>query len=162
MQIIFNNKTYNSLEEMPANEREAYESMFNIFKDANGNGIPDFLEGDIAKNVTTAFSNAVHYNGAVYNNLDELPPEAREKVQAAFVKLNNLGLIAGTPMGAPAQPKPPAFEPAFKPSKPLIQQESVIEESGSRNWMIIIGFLTLLLFCAVAFAMIMFMRLGVL
>jgi len=41
MQIIFNNKTYNSLEEMPANEREAYESMFKIFKDENGNGIPD-------------------------------------------------------------------------------------------------------------------------
>ena len=54
MQIMFNGKTYNSLEEMPANERMAYEQMQKIFVDANGNGIPDFLEGDIAKNVMTA------------------------------------------------------------------------------------------------------------
>ena len=158
MQIIFNGKSYNSLEEMPANEREAYESMFKIFQDANGNGIPDFLEGDIAKNVTTAFSNAVHYNGAVYNNLDELPPEAREKVKAAFVKLNHLGLIEGTPMGASAQPKTPAFEPAFKASKPLISQEPVMEEVGGRNWLVILGFLGALLVCAVVFAVFMFMR----
>ena len=158
MQIIFNGKSYNSIEEMPASEREAYESMFKIFQDANGNGIPDFLEGDIAKNVTTAFSNAVHYNGAVYNNLEDLPPEAREKVKAAFVKLNNLGLIAGTPMGASAQPKPPAFEPAFQASKPLISQEPVMEEVGGRNWMVILGFLGVLLFCAVVFAVFMFMR----
>jgi hypothetical protein len=158
MQIIFNGKSYNSLEEMPANEREAYESMFNIFKDANGNGIPDFLEGDIAKNVTTAFANVVNYNGQVYGNLDELPPEAREKVKAAFVKLNNLGLIAGTPMGAAAQPKPPAFEPAFKSSKPLLQQEPAFEESGNKNWIIILGFLGLTLLCAAAFAVYMFMK----
>jgi hypothetical protein len=158
MQIIFNGKSYNSLEEMPANEREAYESMFNIFKDANGNGIPDFLEGDIAKNVTTAFTNVVNYDGVAYNNLDELPPEAREKVKAAFVKLNNLGLIAGMPMGAAAHPRPPAFEPAFKSSKPLLQQEPVIEESGSRNWLIILGFLGLTLLCAAAFAVYMFMK----
>jgi len=158
MQIIFNNKSYNSLEEMPANEREAYESMFKIFQDANGNGIPDFLEGDIAKNVTTAFTNVVNYDGKAYSNLDELPPEAREKVKAAFVKLNNLGLIAGTPMGASTQPKPPAFEPAFKPSKPLISQEPTFEESGSKNWLIILAFLGLALFCAGAFAVYMFMR----
>ncbi len=158
MQIIFNGKSYNSIEEMPANEREAYESMFKIFQDANGNGIPDFLEGDIAKNVTTAFTNAVHYDGVAYSNLDELPPEAREKVKAAFVKLNHLGLIEGTPIGASARPKPPAFEPAFKASKPLIPQEPVFEQSGSRNWMIILGFLAVALFCAVAFAVFMFVK----
>jgi len=158
MQIIFNGKSYNSIEEMPSSEREAYESMFKIFQDANGNGIPDFLEGDIAKNVTTAFTNVVNYEGKAYSNLDELPPEAREKVKAAFVKLNHLGLIAGTPTGAPSQPKPPAFEPAFKPSKPLISQEPVMEEVGGRNWLVILGFLAVLLFCAVVFAAFMFMR----
>ena len=49
MQIIFNGKTYNSLEEMPANERQAFEQMQQIFVDANGNGIPDFMEGDISR-----------------------------------------------------------------------------------------------------------------
>ncbi|GER78112.1 MAG: hypothetical protein JETCAE02_11240 [Anaerolineaceae bacterium] len=150
MQIIFNGKTYNSIEEMPANEREAYEGMFKIFQDANGNGIPDFLEGDIAKNVAAALTNEVRYNGRVFSNLDELPPEAREKVKAAVVKLNTLGLIAGTP---PAQAKPPAFEPAFQPSKPLLQSEPAIQESGGKNWMLILGFLAAALICAVALAL---------
>ena len=33
MQIIFNGKTYNSIDEMPVNERQAYEQMSQIFKD---------------------------------------------------------------------------------------------------------------------------------
>ena len=59
MHILFNGKTYNSLEEMPAKERQAYEQIRKIFVDANGNGIPDFLEGDIVKNVITAFTSAI-------------------------------------------------------------------------------------------------------
>lgn len=152
MQIIFNGKTYNSVDEMPASEREAYESMFKIFQDADGNGIPDFLEGDIAKNVLTAFTNVVHYDGKVYNSMDELPPEARQKVQAAFTKLNNLGLISA---GA-STPKPPAFEPAFQPSRPLMPQEPTIQESGGRNWLIIVGFLGAMLVCAVVVAVAIF------
>ncbi len=89
MQIIFNGKNYNSLEEMPANERMAYEQMQKIFVDANGNGIPDFLEGDVAKNVMTAFTSVINYDGKVYNTMDELPAEARQKVQDAFAKLNH-------------------------------------------------------------------------
>ncbi len=47
--IIFNGKTYNSLEEMPANERQTYEQIANMLVDKNGNGIPDFLEGDLVQ-----------------------------------------------------------------------------------------------------------------
>lgn len=156
MQIIFNNKTYNSVEEMPANERQAYESMFKIFQDANGNGIPDFLEGDIAKNVTTAFTNVVNYDGKVYNNLDDLPPDARQKVQSAFEKLSKLGVITGLPAGSPAQSKPPAFEPAFPPSKPLISQEPAFEESRNKNGLIILVALGVL-FCVAAVVGVIFL-----
>ena len=154
MQIIFNGKTYNSLEEMPANERQAYEQMSQIFKDENGNGIPDFLEGDIVKNVMTAFANVIHYDGKVYNNMDELPPEARQKMQDAFNVLNRLGVVTAAPSTQTGQ----AFEPAFKASKPLLAQEPAIQESGGRNWMIIIGFLGAILVCAVALALVLFMR----
>ena len=153
MQIIFNKKSYNSVEEMPANERQAYEQMFQIFKDENGNGIPDFLEGDVAKNVTTAFPNVVHYNGQMYNNLGELPPEARQKVQEAMSKLSQLGIVAAKPAA-----KEPAFDLAFQPSKPLIQQEPVIQESDGARWMLIVGFLAGLLVCAVAVAVFIFLR----
>jgi len=156
MQIIFNHKTYNSIEEMPAGEREAYESMFKIFQDANGNGIPDFLEGDIAKNVTTAFTNVVNYEGKVYNNLDDLPPDARQKVQSAFEKLSKLGVVTGLPAGSPAQSRPPAFEPAFPPSKPLISQEPAFEESRNKNGLIILVALGVL-FCAAAVVGVIFL-----
>lgn len=152
MQIIFNGKTYNSVNEMPANERQAYEQMFQIFTDKNGNGIPDFLEGDIAKNVMTAFTNVVNYDGKVYNNMDELPPEARQKLQDAFAKLNQMGIVTA----APSTQQTPAFEPAFKPSKPLIPQEPTFQESGGRNWLIIVGFLGAMLVCAVVIAVAIF------
>ena len=154
MQIIFNGKTYNSIDEMPVNERQAYEQMSQIFKDENGNGIPDFLEGDVVKNVMTAFANAIHYDGKIYNNMDELPPEARQKLQEAFTKLNQLGIVTAAPSAQAGQ----AFEPAFQASKPLLAQEPAIQESGGRNWMIIIGFLGAILVCAVALALVLFMR----
>jgi hypothetical protein len=155
MQIIFNGKTYNSPEEMPANERQAFEQMQQIFVDANGNGIPDFMEGDMFRNVMAAVSNNVSYKGQVYNSLDELPADVREKVQKALDKMKQLGLVADVPnVQAPVAP----FEPAFQPSKPLLSQESVVQEGGGKNWMIILGFLGAILLCALAFAIVMFLR----
>jgi len=151
MQIIFNGKTFNSVEEMSASEREAYEGMFKIFQDANGNGIPDFLEGDIAQNVMTAFTSAVNYNGKSYNNMDELPPEAREKMQAAFAKLNQLGIVSGTPS---AQKEP--FDFAFQPSKPLLQQEPT-GSGATRGLLFVIAVVVALLVCAAGAALFFFL-----
>lgn len=151
MQIIFNGKSYNSIEEMPANERQAYESMFKIFKDENGNGIPDFLEGDVAKNVMTAFTSNVVYNGTAYTNMDELPADARQKLNDAMGKLNQLGIVTNIPAAQANR----AFEPAFKSSQPLIQSEPVIQEGG-RNWIVIVGFLAAVFVCAVAIALVIF------
>ena len=153
MQIVFNGKTYNSLEEMPANERTAYEQMQKIFVDANGNGIPDFLEGDIAKNVMTAFTaNVVNYDGKVYNGLDELPADARQKVQDAFTKLNQLGIVSGTP---PAQKEP--FDFAFQPSKPLLQQEPT-GIGRTRGLLLIIAIAVALFICAIGAALFLFLQ----
>ena len=152
MQITFNSKTYNSIDEMPANEREAYQSMFKIFKDENGNGIPDFLEGDVAKNVMTAFTSNVVYDGKVYTNMDELPADARQKLNDAMGKLNQMGIVTNVPDKWAKQ----GFEPAFKSSQPLIPQEPVIQDGGGRNWILIVGFLGAILFCAVAIAVVLF------
>ncbi|MBV6396730.1 MAG: hypothetical protein HFACDABA_02330 [Anaerolineales bacterium] len=154
MQIIFNGKSYNSLEEMPASERDAYQSMLQIFKDANGNGIPDFLEGDIVKNVATAFTSNLVYNGKTYANMDELPAEARQKLSEAMGKLNQLGIVTNRVSAT----EKPAFEPAFKPSRPLITPEPAIQEGGGRNWILIVGFIGAVLVCAVAAAAFAFLR----
>lgn len=138
MQIMFNGKTYNSLEEMPVNERTAYEQMQKIFVDANGNGIPDFLEGDVAQKVISAFTSTINYEGKIYNNLDELPAEARQKLQAAFIKLNQMGILG--PNAAPKESSmSPAFDFAFKPSAPLIPREPAVEKGGSKlTWLILV------------------------
>lgn len=153
MQIVFNGKTFNSLEEMPANERAAYEQMQKIFVDADGNGIPDFLEGDIAKNVMTAFTtNVVNYDGKVYNSLDELPADARQKVQDALAKLNQLGIVSGTPS---AQKQ--LFDFAFQPSKPLLQQEATGNGTG-RALLIIVAIAVALVVCGAGAAFFLFAR----
>ncbi len=159
MQIMFNGKTYNSLEEMPANERMAYEQMQKIFVDANGNGIPDFLEGDIAKNVMTALTtNVVNYGGKVYNNLDELPADARQKVQDAFAKLSQMGIVHANPATEDSSTHP-AFEFAFQPSKPLVPQEPAGGGVGrTRGLVLIIAIAVALFICATGAALFFFLQ----
>lgn len=102
--IIFNGKTYKNIEDMPANERQAFEQMTKMFVDANGNGIPDFLEGDVVKNVVSAHSaqTNINVNGQTYHSFNELPPELRQQVDGAFQMLSNIGVLNGTPE-APSQ-----------------------------------------------------------
>lgn len=148
MQLQFNGKTYNSPEEMPARERAAFEQMRKIFVDADGNGIPDFMEGDVTRNVITAFTSDVNSNGQIYSDLEDLPQDIREKVQKAFEVMQRLGIATPEVMqGAPA--RQPAFEPAFQPSKPLVPQEPAIQESSRTRGAIIISFLAVMLICAV-------------
>jgi len=93
--IVFNGKSYNSLQDMSPQERQAYEQLTNMFMDKNGNGIPDFLEGDIVKNISTFYNAAstINFNGAAYNNLNELPPDVQEKVKTAFNKISGMGMV---------------------------------------------------------------------
>ena len=39
--IVFNGKTYDSLDEMPPKERKAYEAISAVFADKDANGVPD-------------------------------------------------------------------------------------------------------------------------
>lgn len=127
--IIFNNKTYNSLEEMPAQERQAYEQMMNIFVDANGNGIPDFLEGDMVQNVLSAYSTKVDVNGQTIHTLDDLPPELRQSVDGAFQMLSNMGILDNNPLSQTPQI---SREPQLN-SKPFVPPGSDVmqEDKGS-------------------------------
>jgi hypothetical protein len=101
--IIFNGKTYNSIDEMPSAERQMYEQMTAFMVDNNGNGIPDFLEGDIVRNVMNVYSStkAISVNGQTFNNMNELPLDVREKVQHAFGVLSENGLTQSQSGAAP-------------------------------------------------------------
>ena len=134
--IIFNGKTYNSVEEMPALERQAFEQLSSMFVDKNGNGIPDFLEGDLASNIITAVTSNATINGKAYNNINELPDNMREQLQGAFERLSELGLASKTSSPVTAQVN--SVQVTTKPqaiSQPIVSQEypSTIQEGGGSN-----------------------------
>jgi hypothetical protein len=140
--IIFNGKTYNNMEEMSANERQAYEQIANMLVDKNGNGIPDFLEGDMAKNVMTAFTSSMNINGQTYNSMDELPPDIRAKVQGAFEKLSTLGIVTKVlPTTAQIGQNPTTA------SQPLISREynpSIQEDKSNPMMWLMIGMILMM------------------
>jgi len=154
-QIYFNGKTYNDIAEMPATERQAYEQMMDMFLDKNSNGIADFLEGDMVKNVMSVYSSQTDINGKAYNSLDDLPPELRESVDSAFKMLANMGILPGMPAQSQVQNQ---FEnpPEALTSKPFISREYnpvIQEDSGSKIWVwlfVAIGLMACLGIAAVA------------
>lgn len=156
--IIFNGKSYNSIDEMPATERMAYEQMMNIFVDKNGNGIPDFMEGDVVQNVMSAYSQKVDFNGNTVHSLDDLPPEVRQSVNTAFQVMTNLGLIPGVPAEFQNQNQPVSREP-MATSKPFVSREynPTIQEEKSNTSSIIVLISLVLLLCIGAAAALIFL-----
>lgn len=137
-QIVFNGKTYNSIEEMPTEIRLTYETLMGVMADKNQNGMPDIFEG---ANTTIQTSQAsIIFNGQVYHNVDELPAEARTRYEQAMGKpdANHNGLpdaFKGWMENQPAARAAPslfASEPAF-PSTPEISSSNIEPEETDRR-----------------------------
>jgi len=149
--IIFNGKSYNSLDEMPAQERKAYDQMMDIFADKNGNGIPDFMEGDMVQKVLAANSTSINISGQTYHSLDELPPELRQSVDKAFQVITKLGIIPGVPAELQMQTPQADREPVVQ-SQPFVSREyapAIQEESGRSIFPMVLGGI-ILFFCLAA------------
>lgn len=156
--IIFNGNTYNSLDEMPVNERQAYEQVANMLVDKNGNGIPDFLEGDMVRNVMTAFTSSINFNRFSYNGINELPADVRTKVQGAFEKLSQLGIVTNTAPMMNVQTPQVGQEPVVT-SRPLVSREynpAIQEDKPNSMLWIMIG-MALMICLAVAAAGVFFL-----
>ena len=157
--IIFNGKSYKSIEEMPAGERKAYEQVSQILVDKNGNGIPDLLEGDMVQNILAAHSDNTHVtiNGRVYHTLEDLPPDLRQSVDGAFKMLSNMGVLTSSVAvnnSQPAQPSTPVSKPFLPP-----QTSSAIEEDRGSNTFtyVIVGVVLCFTLAVLAFAVTYFM-----
>ncbi len=152
--IIFNGKTYSSIEEMPANERQAFDQLSTMFVDKNGNGIPDFMEGDLAQNIFTAYSSNVNINGRNFSNMNDLPEDIRARVQGAFEKMAELGIVTKTtsPMGMQVNETQLEQIPQSL-SKPFISQETspaIQEDRGSNTFLWVLGGIILFFLALVA------------
>src|SRR5512145_1065693 len=86
LQINFNGKNYNNLDEMPPEERQAYEMVTKLFADENQNGVPDLLENAPAN--TTMQTTTFVVDGKTYSSADEMPADARQRYQAAISKMD--------------------------------------------------------------------------
>lgn len=150
--IKFNGKTYNNIEEMPANERRAFERISQIFVDKNGNGIPDFLEGDVAMKVINASSGSFSIQNQTYNSVNEMPPELQEKVRSSVRLMSNLGMLSKS---ASEELERSGMldqgQPAVSKSFPASQPASAIEEEHrTSTFTLVMGGIVLCFALAVA------------
>jgi hypothetical protein len=119
--ITFNGRTYDSLEQMPPDIRQAYESVMQVLADKNQNGVPDLFEGAVNAQATRA---RIVFNGQVYEHIDQLPPEAREKYDKVMSQLdkdhNGIPDFAEKLMtlGLPSAPASTSSQPPFETIAP--------------------------------------------
>jgi hypothetical protein len=74
--IVFNGKEYAGPEEMPDDVRKEFLAMLaQIGTDADGNGVPDVLEGK--GNVLGLQQSSITVNGRTVDNVKDLPPPLR-------------------------------------------------------------------------------------
>ncbi|MEW5828998.1 MAG: hypothetical protein AB1846_08935 [Chloroflexota bacterium] len=155
--FTFNGKTYNDPAEMPADERLAYEQLMKIFKDENQDGVPDIFQGDVLGNLLKAATTTVIVDGKPVSGLDGLSPEMRIKVQEGMEKLREMGFISEVPL-VPGYSQMPqsAASAEIRPSPPLIQSPSAIEEDTPRRGFILL-FLAMILLAGLAGAVLFLM-----
>ena len=126
--ITVNGKSYDRVEDMPPEVRQAYELAMGQLADKNQSGTPDvpesgLLGGKITPNVRVRVSThrKISYKGQVYQSVDEMPAEARQAFKQTIgtldAELNAApGEVAGAERGAMITPTPPIV-PAI-PSDP--------------------------------------------
>ena len=169
--IVIDGKTYQSVNEMPADIRAKYEEAMRSL-DQNHNGMMDVFENSSSSqaslpNVMSAAS--ILINGQTYDGLDQLPPEIRAQYEQAmgamdanrngipdFVEgmLNlpaqmtgNNAMSVGTSTPQPAQP----FGNATASRQPQIAT-STIEPESSGGWLLALTGVALVVLCLVAAA----------
>jgi hypothetical protein len=147
--IHFNGKTYNDLAEMPATEREAYEQLMSIFKDEDQDGTPDILQGDVIGNIIEVVRKTSGDREGI-SALEQMSPEMRARISKGVAKLQEFGLFSGMPDLPGEWPFPPPGtmpsrdDTEIRPSKPIIQSPSAIQEdSGPRLGLVLAAALLL-------------------
>jgi hypothetical protein len=139
-QIHFNGKTYNDLAEMPASERQMYEQLMSVMRDEDGNGVPDILEGDVVSNIIEIAKKTGGDSEGVAA-LEQMSPEMRARISRGIAKLQEFGLLSGMLDLAQASQASTWEDAEIRPSQPLIQSPSVIQEdTGPRWWLVAVIF----------------------
>lgn len=147
-QIHFNGKTYNDLADMPAKERQMYEQLMSALRDEDNNGLPDILEGDVVSNIIAMARKSGYGNEEQVAALEDISPEMRVRISKGIAKLQEFGLLSGlqdlaqeATQASQADAAPTWEDAEIRPSRPVVQTQSVIEEDRSPRWILVLGIL---------------------
>ena len=152
--IEFNGKTYASVEEMPPEERKAYEAAMRLLAESDKKGLWELMKaarkaGGVHHEVTIRAMKIV-VNGREYTSVEEMSPEDRSLYEQA---MTNLEGSAEEGQEAPAVGVPSATEPGV--SGPLEAAPSVMKEEPLLGLAPIVAVVLFLLALAVGFVLVM-------
>jgi hypothetical protein len=158
-QIHFNGKTYNDLAEMPATEREMYEQLMSVMRDEDGNGVPDILEGDVVSNIIEVVKKSGVDSGGI-TALEQMSPEMRARISKGVAKLQEFGLFSGMPDLSHVSQMPTWEDTEIRPSQPIIQSPSAIQDDTGSRWLLIVVILTVVGICVAGIVVLIISRGG--
>jgi hypothetical protein len=158
-QIHFNGKIYNDLAEMPANERQMYEQLMSAMRDEDGNGVPDVLEGDVVSNIIE-IAKKTGGNSEGVAALEQMSPEMRARISKGIAKLQEFGLLSGMPDLAQTSQASSWEDAEIRPSQPLVQSPSVIQEDTGPRWSLVAAVFAMIGICVVGLAVFIIARGG--
>ena len=158
--IHFNGKTYSDMAEMSATERQAYEQLMSIFKDKNQDGVPDIFQGDVVSNIIEV----VKKSGADSEGiaaLEQMSPAMRARISKGVAKLQEFGLLSGMPdLPYDLQVSPSWEDTEIRPSQPIVQPPSAIQEDSSPRWILMLAILVATGICVAGVAVFIILRAG--
>jgi hypothetical protein len=153
--IVIDGRTYNSVNEMPADVRAKYEKAMKMLRDQNRDGRPDVFD---VSSSTQVVSNTMKFvvDGREYSSIEDLPPETRAKYEQAMsaVDKNQNGIpdfvedmMGRIPQGPAKTNTSSATSP--RPASRAPQSASpTISPDTSNGWMLVLAGGLLMLLCA--------------
>jgi len=163
--IVIDGRTYHSVDELPLNIRQRYEQAMRSLDDENDNHIPDMLETIVAGN-TLVNSLEIIVDGKDYKGIEDLPPEARLKYEAAMSKLyanrNGIpdfaeGMLNATNQTINVSSSYPSVTP---PRSTPLPASPMLTPDTSNGWKLMLTGLFIILLCAVGAAGVWYFFLG--
>jgi hypothetical protein len=128
-----------------------YEQLISVMRDEDGNGVPDILEGDVVSNIIEVVKKTGGSSEGVAA-LEQMSPEMRARISKGIAKLQEFGLLSGMPDLAQASQVSIWEDAEIRPSQPLVQSPSAIQEDSGPRWLLVVAIFAAVGICVVGLA----------
>lgn len=178
--IVFNGKSYASIDEMPPEERKVYEQVVGMFADKNQDGVPDVFEGARGIGEVNVHSVSISsdqaqivVDGKAYSSADDMPADVRQNYNQAMAEIKQVlkdanqndvpdileGIVPdrSKPSPSPAMPQP---DPATMHPRPGATPHVVTDTPPRAGLLLIGGVIVILIAVIVAYVVLMVFQQG--